>query len=63
MGLALSTDPEALVRVSVQVTRRQLAWLRAEAKRRQVRSVPAVIRQVIQLAVDAAEPQQNGAAA
>ena len=51
MGLSPSTDPEALVRVSAQVTRAQLAWLRAEARRRQVRSVPAVMRQIIQAAL------------
>ena len=54
MALSPSTDPEALVRVTVQVTRAQLVWLKAEARRRQVRSVPAVLRQLIQTAEESA---------
>lgn len=63
MGLSPATDPDDLVPVRTQVTKAQQDWLVGEKKRRHVRSVAAVIRQIVQAAMDADAEQRKEAQA
>lgn len=63
MPLTESNDPDALVRLTVQVTRAQRAWLQDRSRRQQVRTVATIVRQVVQAAIDDERKQRDGAAA
>jgi hypothetical protein len=59
MGLRQSDADDALVRITVQFTRAQARWLADEGRRRQVRSVPAVLRQIVQAEIDASAVEER----
>lgn len=61
MPLPQSNDPNALVRVTVQVTRAQRAWLQSQSRRQQVRTVAAIVRQVVQAAMEAGQQNEDAA--
>lgn len=61
MPLPQSDDPESLAPLNVQVTRSQKAWLEGQKSKRQVRTVAAVVRQIIAAAKDAEQSSERRA--